>query len=133
MPSTIRLAPSPPTDFSSQGQCGKPQVHSQPRQGSTRALPEHHVHSPRQGGHNKFFRSTFEESRGIATQCTPSYVAAMLCPTQGGREVTLSSDKEASSDVTARCTQEGVKAGNNRRKVRLPGTMTMTRHYDGHD
>jgi hypothetical protein len=39
--------------------------------------------------------------RSITTQCTTSYEAVMLHPTQGSREVTLSHDKEVSSDVTA--------------------------------
>jgi hypothetical protein len=45
-PSTIRLAPSPPTDFLSQAllwrprQHDEPQAHRQARQGSARVLPE---------------------------------------------------------------------------------------------
>jgi hypothetical protein len=45
----------------------------------------------------------FEELRGIATQCTTSHEVVMFWPTQGSREVTLSSDKEAMSDITTHC------------------------------
>jgi hypothetical protein len=51
----------------------------------------------------------FEEPHDIATQCTASYEALMLRPAQGSSEVTLSSDKEATSNVSAHCTQEGIK------------------------
>jgi hypothetical protein len=61
----------------------------------------------------------FKELRGIATQRTTSYEEVMLHPTQGSREVTLSSDKEASSDVAVHCAREGVKGGNKRRKQHL--------------
>jgi hypothetical protein len=40
----------------------------------------------------------------------------MVHPALGCREATPSSDKEASSDVPAHCTQEGVKGGNKRCK-----------------
>jgi hypothetical protein len=74
----------------------------------------------------------FEEPHGITTQCTTSYEAAMLRPTQGSREVTPSNDKEASSNVTAHYAQEAIKGCNRRRKQRLQKTMTTTYHDDGH-
>jgi hypothetical protein len=81
MPSMTRLAPSPLTDFSSkaplwrrQGRCSEPHVCHQAHQNSA-------------GRHNDFFGSTFE--------------AVVLCPTQGNREVTPSSNKEAPSDIAA--------------------------------
>jgi hypothetical protein len=72
------------------------------------------MQSPRQGGHNDFFRRMFEEPRGIATQHTTSYEVVILHPAQGSREATPSNDKEAPSDVSAHCAQEGVKGGNKR-------------------
>jgi hypothetical protein len=81
------LAPSPPTDFSSQALPwqrqqwhSEPQVHHQARQGSVGVLPERCMQNLCQGGHNDFFRSTFEETRDITTQCTTSYEVYMLCP-----------------------------------------------------
>jgi hypothetical protein len=124
-PSMIRLAPSPLTDFSSQAppwqrqgqrQRGEPQVHRQARQGSAGTLPKCHVQSPRQGGHNDLFRSTFEEPHGIATQRTTSCEATMLCPALGSREATPSNDKLVSSDVATHYAQEGVKGDNKRHK-----------------
>jgi hypothetical protein len=67
------------------------------------ALPERRTQSLRQGEHNDFFKSTFEESRGIATKRTASYEVIMLRPTHGSKEVTPSSNKEAPSDITAHC------------------------------
>jgi hypothetical protein len=95
-------------------------------------LPKCHEQSPWQGRHNDFFKITFEEPHGITTYRTTSYEADMLCPTQRSREATPDSDKEASSNVTAHCAQEGVKGGNKRRKHCLQGTMSMTCHDDGH-
>jgi hypothetical protein len=86
----------------------------------------------RQGRHNKFFRSTFEEPHSIFTKHTTSYDAAMLHPTQGSREVTPSSDKEAPSNITAHYAQEGIRVGNKRRKQRLQGTTTLTHRDNCH-
>jgi hypothetical protein len=58
----------------------------------------------------------FVEPHSITTQRTTSYEAAMLYPTQGSREVTMSSNKEAPSDVAAHCAQGGIKGGNKRCK-----------------
>jgi hypothetical protein len=44
------------------------------------------------------------------------------------REATLSSDKEALSNVTAYCAQDGIKGSNKRRKQCPQGTATMTSH-----
>jgi hypothetical protein len=56
--------------------------------------------------------------------------AIMHRPAQMSRKATLSSDKEAPSDVAAYCTQDGIKAKNKRRKKCCLGTMTMTRRGD---
>jgi hypothetical protein len=56
----------------------------------------------------------FEEPRDITIHCTTSYEVVMICPTQGSREVTPSSDKEASSDVATHCAQEGIKGSHKR-------------------
>jgi hypothetical protein len=77
-------------------------------------LPDRRMQSPRQGGHNNFFRRMFEEPCDIATQHTTSYEVVILCPAQGSREATPNNDKEAPSDVAAHCAQEGVKGGNKR-------------------
>jgi hypothetical protein len=55
----------------------------------------------------------------------------MLRPAQSSREMTPSSDKDASSDIAAHCTQEGVKGNNKWRKQHLQGTMISC--DDGHD
>jgi hypothetical protein len=47
--------------------------------------------SPFEGEHGDFFKNTFEESRGMATQHATSYKAIMLRLAQGRREVTPSS------------------------------------------
>jgi hypothetical protein len=62
----------------------------------------------------------------------------MLRPIQLSGEVTLSSDREAPSDVAAHCAKEGVKGNNNRCRQCPPGTMTTTSrdgtsHDDGRD
>jgi hypothetical protein len=57
----------------------------------------------------------------------------MLLTAQGSKEVTPSSNKEAPSDITVHCTQQGVKGCNKRHKQRRQGTMTTTSHDDGHD
>jgi hypothetical protein len=75
----------------------------------------------------------FEEPCGITTQRTTSCEVAMLRPKLGSREVTPSSDKEASSDVAAHCAQEGIKGSKKRHKQCLQGTTTTTSHDDGHD
>jgi hypothetical protein len=75
----------------------------------------------------------FEEPCGIATQRTTSYEVVMLCPAQGSREATLSSDREASFNITARCAQEGIKGGNKRRKQHLQGTITTTSRDNDHN
>jgi hypothetical protein len=54
----------------------------------------------------------------------------MLHPTLRSKEATPSSDKEASSGVTAHCTQEGIKGGNKRRKQCLQGTISTISHDD---
>jgi hypothetical protein len=96
-------------------------------------LPERHVQSPRYGEHGDSFRGTFEEPCDVATQCTMSYEAIMLCPAQGSREATPSSDKETPSVVVTHCTQEGVKGGGKRHRQHLQGTTTMTIHDDDHN
>jgi hypothetical protein len=54
----------------------------------------------------------------------------MHCPTQTSREVTSSSDKEASSDDATHCAQYGVKGGNKQCKQRPLGTTTRTSRDD---
>jgi hypothetical protein len=51
-------------------------------------LPSRREQNPRQGKWSKFFKSTFEEPRGITTQHTISYEAVMLHPSQMSREKT---------------------------------------------
>jgi hypothetical protein len=48
----------------------------------------------------------------------------MLCPTQGSREATPSSDNEISSDIATHDTQEGAKGDRKRRKHRFQETTT---------
>jgi hypothetical protein len=55
----------------------------------------------------------------------------MICPAQGSREATPSSDKEAPSDVAAHYAQDGIKGSNKRRKKCLQGTTTS--RDNGHD
>jgi hypothetical protein len=55
----------------------------------------------------------------------------MLCPAQGSREATPSSDKEAPSNVAAHYAQEGVKGGSKRCKQHLQGTTST--HDNGRD
>jgi hypothetical protein len=106
-PSMIRLATSPPTDFSSQapqwrqGQRDEPEARNQANQGSVGKWHKHRTQSLRQGGHRNSLRNVFEETCDIATQCTASYKAIMLCPAQGSREVSPSSDREMPSNITA--------------------------------
>jgi hypothetical protein len=57
----------------------------------------------------------------------------MLCPAQGSRKVTPSSDKEALFDVAVHYAQEGVKGIKKRRKQRLQGTTTTTSRDDDRD
>jgi hypothetical protein len=57
----------------------------------------------------------FEDPRDIATQHTTNYEVVMPHPTQASREATSSSD-EASSNIAAHYTQEGIKGGNKRHK-----------------
>jgi hypothetical protein len=97
------------------------------------ALPEHRVQNPCQDGHNNFISNAFEELRGIVTKHTTSYEAVMLPTARGSREVTLSCDKEAPSDVTVHYVQEGAKCGKKRHKQHLEGTVTITNCDDSHD
>jgi hypothetical protein len=106
-PSMIRLATSPPIDFSSQAPQWRQrhrdelEARNQANQGSVGKWHKHHTQSPRQGGHRNYFRNAFEEMCDIATQCTASYKAIMLRPAQGSREVSPSSDREMPSNITA--------------------------------
>jgi hypothetical protein len=140
VPSTVRLAPSPPTDLSSQaplrrwqGWRGEPQVRCQAHQGNSSALPSHREQSPRQGEQSNFFRSTLEEPRSITTQHTTGYKAVMFRPAQTSREATPSNDKETPSNIAAHCAQVGVKGSNKRRKQCPLGTATMTNRDDDRD
>jgi hypothetical protein len=137
MPSTIRSALSPSIVFSSQAppwwqdHCGEPQARCQACRGGEGALLERHRQSSWHEGSGDSFRSMFEELRDITTQRATSYEVIMLCPAQGSREVTPSSDKEELSDVVAQCTQEGVKGGGKRCRQCLQETTTI--RDDGHD
>jgi hypothetical protein len=93
-------------------------------------LPERHAWSPHQGRHSDFFRNTFEEPCGIATQHATSYEVVMLRPTQGSKEATPSSDNEAPSTAVAHEAKDDVKGDKKRRKQRLQGITTMTDHDD---
>jgi hypothetical protein len=90
------------------------------------ALPKSHARSPNQGGHSNFFRNTFEELRGTATQHATRYEVVILLPDQGSREMTPSSGKEVSSNVAAHIAQQGVKGGKKRHKQHLQGSITTT-------
>jgi hypothetical protein len=72
----------------------------------------------------------FKEPRGIASQHTTNYEAVMHCPAHTRREVSLSSDKDASSNVTAYIAH--IKGSNEQHKDRPPGTTTMTSRGDDH-
>jgi hypothetical protein len=136
-PSTIRLASSPPTDFSSQAppwwqdRHDKPQPHRQARQGGKGAPLECRAQSPRQGDDS--FRSMFKEPHDIATQHATSFESIMLRPTRGSREASPSSDKEAPSNLAVQYTQAGVKGGGKRCMQHHQVTMTTAIHDDGHD
>jgi hypothetical protein len=56
----------------------------------------------------------------------------MHCPTQTSKEVTPSSDKEASCNIAAYFTQDGIKCGNKWCKQCPLGTVTMTNNGDDH-
>jgi hypothetical protein len=124
-PYTIRLVPSPATDFSFQAPLwlkdrhGEPQARCKDHQGSVGALPKQRAQSPWQGGH------------GIATQCTISYEAVMLHPTQGSREVTPSSGRETPFNIATHGTQEGIKGSKMTHKRHFKWTMTMTDSNNG--
>jgi hypothetical protein len=64
------------------------------------------------------FRNTIKGLRSIAAQYAASDEAAKLCPVLGHREVTPSSGKEVSSDITIQ-DAEGIKGGKKRHKQRL--------------
>jgi hypothetical protein len=134
-----RLAPLPPTDFSSraplwwQGWRVESQAHCQACQGSDSALLECYEQSLLHGEHIDFFRNTFEKSCGIATQHATRYEVVVLCPAQGSFELTPSSGKEAPSDVVVHNVKEEDKGSKNRCKQRPQGTMTTTNHDDGND
>jgi hypothetical protein len=132
VPSMTRLAPSPSADFSSQaplwlwqGWRDEPQARCQPHLGSPSAPPSHYEQSLRQGGHSNFFGSTFEEPCGVTTQLTTHYKAAMHHLAQVSREVTPSSDKEASFEDTTHHAKDGIRSSNKRRKQHPLGTMIM--------
>jgi hypothetical protein len=56
----------------------------------------------------------------------------MHCPAHTRREVSPSSDKEASSNVTAYIAQDDIKGSNKQHKDRPLGTTTMTSRGDDH-
>jgi hypothetical protein len=95
-------------------------------------LPSHCEQSLWQGEQSNFFRSTFEEPCGVATQHTTHYEAATHHPTQASREATPSSDKEVPSDDATHHAQDGVRSGNEQCKQHPLGTATTTSHNEDH-
>jgi hypothetical protein len=67
------------------------------------------VWNPRQGEHNDAFRYIIEEPGSVTTQYATHNEVAEHCPTQGSREVTPSSGKEAPSDIAIHNAKEGSK------------------------
>jgi hypothetical protein len=57
----------------------------------------------------------------------------MPCLTQVSRKATPSRDKEAPSNATAHCAQEGIKGSNKWRKQHPQGTVTTTSYDDESD
>jgi hypothetical protein len=72
------------------------------------------------------------DPRGVATQHTTHYEAAMHRLTQASREATPSNDKEAPSDDAAHLGQDGVRSGNKRCKQNPVGTVTIASHDEDH-
>jgi hypothetical protein len=75
------------------------------------ARPKHLTWNPRKGEQSDILRYTTKEPQNVTTQYAISNQAAKLHPTQGSREVTPSSGKEAPSDVAVHHTKEGTKGG----------------------
>jgi hypothetical protein len=91
----------------------------------------HRVQNPSPNEHGDIFRYTTDELRSVANPYATNNEAVTLLPTQGSKEVTLSSSKEAPSGVAIHSTKDGIKGGKKRHKQHPQGAMTMTNHNDG--
>jgi hypothetical protein len=89
------------------------------------------VQNPSPNEHGDIFRYTTDEPRSVANPYATSNEAVTLLPTQGSKEVTLSSSKEAPSGVAIHSTKDGIKGGKKRHKQHPQGAMTTTDHNDG--
>jgi hypothetical protein len=84
-----------------------------------------------QDEHDDVFRYTTEKLHNIANLYITSNKAATICPTQGSREVTTSSGKEASFDLAIQFAKDGAKGDRKRCKQHHQGATTTIDHDDG--
>jgi hypothetical protein len=90
-----------------------------------------HAQNPRPDKWGDIFRYTTEESHSVTNPYATRSEVVTHHPTQGSREATPSSSKEASFNVAVHSAKDGTKGGKKRCNQHPQGPTTMTDHDDG--